>query len=133
MLFRSEVKEVNVVKPDPNENDENFQLLNPQTYFNISSKTFKSSLVKESTLNNRKVSEIDLYPIQLKTTEYSRIRIMVEKNSLQLVYLKAYMKNGTQYALTFKPYEIHKTALRDSFFVFNKMEHPNVEIIDLTF
>ena len=34
---------------------------------------------------------------------------------------------------TFNPYDIQKTAFPDSFFMFNKAEHPNVEVIDLTF
>ena len=131
--YMPEVKEVNITPSDPDEDDEDFQLMNPQTYFNISSKSFKSKLVKESTQNNRKVYEIDLYPIQLKTTKYSRIRLMVEKSTMQLVHLKAILKDGTQYTLSFKPYEILQTALRDSFFTFNSLEHPNVEVIDLTF
>ena len=131
--YLPEVGEVNITKPDPDEKDENFQLLNPQTYFNISSKSFKSKLVKESTTDNRKVYEIDLYPVQLKTTQYSRIRLMVEKSTYQLVHLKAFMKDGTQYSLLFKPYDVLQTALRDSFFKFNTLENPNVEVIDLTF
>jgi outer membrane lipoprotein-sorting protein len=131
--YLPEAREVTVNKPDPDENDEDFQLLNPQTYFNLSSKSFKSKLVKESTQNNRKVYEIDLYPIQMKTAKFSRIRIMVEKTTLQLVHLKAFLKDGSQYALSFKPYETLQTALRDSFFTFNSMEHPDVEVIDLTF
>jgi len=131
--YISEVNEVNVTKPDPDEEDENFQLLNPQSYFNLSSKNFKSNLVKENTMNNRRVYEIDLYPINIKTTNFSRIRVMIEKSTLQLVYLNAIMKDGAQYALSFKPYEIPSTALRDSFFTFNKSEHPGVEVIDLTF
>ena len=131
--YLPEDHEVYINKPDPDEDDEDFQLLNPQTYFNISSKSFKSKLVKESTQNNRKVYEIDLYPIQLKTTKYSRIHLMVEKSTLQLVHLKAILKDGTQYTLSFKPYEILQTALRDSFFTFNTLEHPDVEVIDLAF
>ena len=126
-------REVNVTKPDPDENDEDFQLLNPLTYFNISSGSFKTNFVKESTQNNRKVDEIDLYPVHVKTTRYSRIRVMVGKSDCQLAYLKAFMKDGTHYAVTFMPYEIHKTALPDSFFTFSKREHPDVEVIDLTF
>ena len=126
-------KEVNVSKPEPNESNEDFQLLNPQTYFNLSSKSFKSVFIKETTIFKRKVSEIDLYPIQVKTTKYHRIRIMVETNSLQLVYLKAFLKDGTHYEITFKPYEILSTALRDSFFMFSVIENPDVEVIDLTF
>jgi outer membrane lipoprotein-sorting protein len=127
--------EVNITPADhPAESDdEDLQLLNPQTYFNLSSKSFKSKLVKESTRNNRKVYEIDLYPIQIKTTRYSRIHIMVEKSTLQLVHLRAYLKDGNQYALAFKPYDILPAALRDSFFTFNSIDHPDVEVIDLTF
>ena len=126
-------KEVTIFPPDPDEDDEIFQLMNPQTYFNISSKSFTSNLVRESTQYNRRVYEIDLYPIQLKTAQFSRIRIMVDRTSYQLVYLKAFMINEIQYELIFKPYEILQPPLRDSFFTFNRLLYPNVEVIDLTF
>jgi hypothetical protein len=126
-----EIKEVNI-SPAPDDNNEEFQLLNPQTWFNISSKSFKTNLNKESTRNNRAVYEIDLYPVQIKNAKYSRIRVMVEKTTLQLVYLKVFMSDGVHYALSFKPYNIPQNALLDSFFVFNKDEHPGVEVIDLT-
>jgi len=131
--YLPEVNEVNILKPDPDETNEEFQLLNPLTYFNLSSKSFKSNFVKESVQNKRNVYEIDLYPIQLKTTNFSRIRVMVEKTTLQLVYLKAFMKDGTHYELSFKPYQTPQPALRDSFFTFNIPEHPKVEVIDLTY
>ena len=127
------VKEVNVTQPEPNENSGDFQLLNPQSYFNISSKNFRSKLLRETVQNDRKVYEIDLYPVQIKTADYSRIRIMIEKTTLQTVYLKAFMNDGTNYSLSFKPYHIVQPALRDSFFTFNPLEHPGVEVIDLTF
>ncbi|MDR1866013.1 MAG: outer membrane lipoprotein carrier protein LolA [Bacteroidales bacterium] len=130
--FLPEVNEVNVTQPDMNEDDEDFQLFNPRTFFRLSSKNFKSHLVRESTQNNRKVYEMDLYPLQVKTTKYSRVRVCVEKETLQIVRLTAFMKDGTQYALTFQPYTVLK-ALPDSFFEFSVAEHPGVEIIDLTF
>ena len=131
--YMPEHHEVNIAKPDLDENDADFQMLNPLSFFHLSSKSFKTNFVKESVLNKRNVYEIDLYPIQIRTANYSRIRIMVEKTTLQLVYLKAFMIDGTNHALSFKPYEIQKTALRDAFFKFNHLEHPNVEVIDLTF
>jgi len=126
-------KEVNIAKPNPDENNEDFQLMNPQSWFNLTSKNFKSTLIKESIQNGRRVSEIDLYPIQVKTTQYSRIRVMVEKSTLQIVYLHVFMNNGSQFAISLKPYDIQQTALRDTFFTFNRLEHPGVEVIDLTF
>jgi len=131
--YMPEVKEVNVTKPDPNENGEDFQMFNPQSYFNFSSKSFRSKLIRETVRNDRKVYEIDLYPVQIKNANYSRIRMMIEKTTLQMVYLKAFMNDGTQYTLSFKPYSIPQPALRDSFFTFNLLEHPGVEVNDLTF
>ena len=130
--YLPDVKEVNITKPDPDDDSEDFQLSNPQSFFNLSSKNFKSKLIKEGSQNNRKVYEIDLYPIHIKTSGYSRIKVMIEKSTLQLVYLRAVMTDGT-YTLSFKPYEIHQTALHDSFFTFNLLLHPDVEVNDLTF
>ncbi|MDR1667717.1 MAG: outer membrane lipoprotein carrier protein LolA [Bacteroidales bacterium] len=128
--YMPEVQEVNVTQPDMN--DETFHVFNPASFFRLTSGDFKSHLVKESSQYNRKVYEIDLYPVQLKTTRYSRIRLFVERESLQLVYLKAYMKDGIQYALTFEPYRVLK-SLPDTFFEFPVNLHPEVEIIDFTF
>ena len=131
--YLPDVKEVNVSRPEVDENDEEFQFLNPQAYFNLSSKKFKSDLAKESTQDGRKVYEINLYPIQVKTSKYSRIHLSVEKTTLQIVNLKVFLKDGTQYTLSFKSYNIMQTALPDSFFSFDEKKHPGVEVIDLTF
>ena len=129
--YMSDVKEVNVSRPDMDDNEE-LQMFNPKTFFNFSSKNFKSDLVKESTQYGRRVMEINLYPVDIKSSGYSRIGLYVEKGTSQIVYLKAVMKNGTRYTLTFSPYNILK-ALPDAFFIFNASEHPGVEVIDLTF
>lgn len=130
--YMPNVKEVNVVKPDTNNEDEDLQMLNPQAFFNLSSSQFKSNLVRETSQNNRKVYEIDLYPVQLQKSRYSRIRLQIEKETLQIAYLKAFFRDGAQYALSFSPYTTLK-SLPDSDFTFNKTEHNDVEIIDLTF
>jgi outer membrane lipoprotein-sorting protein len=131
--YLPKMKEVNISNSFPDDNTGEFHLLNPQTWFNISSQSFKTNLIKESRQDNRNVYEMDLYPVQIKGARYSRIRIMVEKSTLQTVYLKVFKNDGLHYALSFKPYSIHQTVLPDSFFVFNKAEHPDVEVIDLTF
>ena len=131
--FMPAVNEVYITKPDPDEEDEDFQLLNPQTYFNLSSQNFISDLVRETTHNNRAVNEINLYPINFSGSNFSRINMMVERSTLQLVYVRAFLKNGIHYTLNFRPYAVQQTALRDAFFVFNRSEHPNVVVIDLSF
>lgn len=130
--YLPDVKEVNIDQPDPEGKDEDLQLFNPQTFFNLSSKNFKSNLAKESTINGRQVYEIDLYPIQIKSSKYSRIRVCVEKNTLQIVFMKVFSKDGTQYAMSFGKYNIQQ-SLADSMFTFDISKYPGVEVIDLTF
>ncbi|MDR0386219.1 MAG: outer membrane lipoprotein carrier protein LolA [Prevotellaceae bacterium] len=130
--YMPEVNEVNVALPETGTENEDFQLMNPQTFFTFSSKNFKSNLVKESTQNGRKVYEIDLYPVQIKDSQYSRVKLYIENSSLQIAGLNAFMKDGTQYRLSFEKYKVLQT-LSDSFFKFNAKEYPGVEIIDLTF
>lgn len=130
--YLPDVNEAYKTKPDPSENDGDFQLFNPQTYFNFSSNAFRSNLLRETTQNNRSVYEIDLIPFDVLKSDYSRIRVMVERSTLQLVNLRVSMKDGTNYTLAFNPYNI-QPALSDSFFTFNPSEYPNVEVVDLTF
>jgi len=130
--YMPEFREAYKMPHDPASNNEDFQLLNPMTYFNISPNNFRTFLLRESTQNSRSVYEIDLIPVDVFGTSYSRIHLMVERSTMQLAYLKVFMKDGMHIALTFKPYSII-SALSNSFFTFNPAEHPNVELIDLSF
>ena len=130
--YLPDVKEVNVSRPDANEKDEDIQMLDPRTFFGLSARNFKSKLIKESRQYGRQVYEVDLYPVDVKNTKYSRIRVYIEKSTSQLVYLKAFLKNGSQYTFVFDRYNILQ-ALPDTFFTFNTAEHPGVEVIDLAF
>jgi outer membrane lipoprotein-sorting protein len=130
--YLPEVKEVNVTQSDMSEDDDDLQLFNPKALFRLSSKNFRSNFVREGMENHRKIFEIDLYPVQVKTTRYSRIRLCIEQETLQMAHLKAFMKDGTQYAIDFAPYVMERD-LPDSFFEFPASAHPDVEINDLTF
>lgn len=133
--YLSDVDEVTISIPEDAEGGElsDFQLLNPKTFYNLSSTHFKSNFVKEEPYNNRQGVTIDLYPKNIKSSHYSRIRLHIEKNTLQLIHLKAFMKSGIHYDLDFEKYVIPNPTLSDTIFTFNKKEHPTTEIIDLTF
>ncbi|NJK97688.1 MAG: hypothetical protein HC905_24765 [Bacteroidales bacterium] len=53
------------------------------------------------------VYEIDLYPVD-RQKKYSRIRLQIDKATSQLVSVKAFLKDGQQYALNFDTFEINK-------------------------
>lgn len=130
--FLPQSQEVNITKPQTTakKGDEIF-ISNPRDVFNIYKKDFKNKFIKESILAGKTIYEIDLYPIDLQK-KYNRIRMQIDKNSSQIISLRAFFKDGLQYAVTFDKFEVNKD-LHDNLFVFDKVKHPDVEVIDLRF
>lgn len=125
-------KEVNISKPQPsNSKGEDIFISNPKDIFKIYQKDFKNKFIKESTAAGKTIYEIDLYPIDLQK-KFNRIRMQVDKNTSQIISLKAFFKDGFQYAITFDKFEVNKN-LPDNLFVFDKAKYPDVEVIDLRF
>lgn len=124
--------EVNISKQQPSgsKGDDIF-ISNPRDVFKIYQKDFKNKFVKETTEGGKQVYEIDLYPVDLKK-KYSRIRLHIEKSSNQILSMRAFFKDGFQYAITFDKFEANK-EIPDNTFVFDKSKYPNVEVIDLRF
>jgi outer membrane lipoprotein-sorting protein len=125
-------KEVNISKPQPtsSKGDDIF-ISNPKDIFKLYQKDFKTKFIKESTLAGKTIYEIDLYPVDLKK-KFNRIRMQIDKNTNQIISLKAFFKDGFQYAITFDKFEVNKN-LPDNLFAFDKAKYPDVEVIDLRF
>jgi outer membrane lipoprotein carrier protein len=124
--------EVNITKPQAaSKKGDDFSISNPKDIFKIYEKNFKSKFIKESTVAGKGVFEVDLYPIDLQK-KYTHIRLQIDKASYQLLSVKAVLKDGQQYAVSFDSFETNK-ELADSLFSFNKAKHPNAEVIDLRF
>lgn len=124
--------EVNISKPKTaSKKGDDFNISNPKEIFKIYDKDFKSKFIKESNVAGKSVFEIDLYPIDLQK-KYSRIRLQIDKVTYQLVSVKAFLKDGQQYTVSFDSFVVNKD-LADSLFTFDKSKHPNVEVIDLRF
>lgn len=130
--YLPESKEVNISKSQntPKKGDD-FFISNPKDVFKIYQKDFKYKFMKENNVAGKTVYEIDLYPIDLKK-KFNRIRMQIDKNSYQILSLKAFFKDGQQYTVTFDNFEVNK-EIPDSAFVFDQSKHPDVEVIDLRF
>ena len=71
---------------------------------------------------------IDLYPKDLNKG-FSRIRLFIEKEKLELYSIRYFGKDGIHYLLLLTGYKTNE--LPDSWFQFDISKHPNVEVIDL--
>ena len=115
-------KEVTITKPD--RNDDSFEA-RPSSIFTIYKKGYKCRLVDE-----RKDSYIiDLYPDEIKN-ELIRIRLIIEKPSLELASFEYKRRDGLTITLVVKDYNLRQTAEKDIFRFFPE-KYKGVEVIDM--
>ncbi len=128
--FLPENNEVNVFEPDPEElkNEDSF-LENPQYLLNIYNEKYKYRLMGGISENGKNFYEIDLYPKNLDKP-YSRIKLLIEKEKIQLYSAVVFGKDGINHLFTFPEIKTN-FPVEDNFFTFNVKEHPGVEVIDL--
>jgi outer membrane lipoprotein-sorting protein len=124
--------EINITKPEPPKTEKgDFFFSNPRDIFKIYNKDFKSRLIKEETTNNIPTYEIDLFPIDLKM-KYSRIRLHINKNNLQILDIKVFLKDASQYSIEFSNFTPNG-EISDSEFLFDTKKYPTAEVNDMRF
>ena len=115
-------KEVTITKPD--RNDDSFEA-RPSSIFTMYKKGYKCRLVEE-----RKDSYIiDLYPDEIKN-ELIRVRLIIEKPSLELASFEYKRRDGLTITLVVKDYNLRQTAEKDIFRFFPE-KYKGVEVIDM--
>jgi outer membrane lipoprotein-sorting protein len=124
--FLKEDKEVNISTPDME--DENS--FNPSKIFTMYQTGYKIKFIREMFQYGRALYIIDLYPIKVKESEITRVRIKIDKDKKQIYQIVRFGRNGNVYTISLIK-TIANKVLADSFFVFNKAKHPDVEIVDL--
>lgn len=125
--YLADEEEVNINTPDPAEEGQDF-FENPSLFFTDYRKDFSYKLIQEEEHKGRTYEIIDLYPNDLNKP-YSRIRIYLDKDKLELFSARYFGKNGVHYQLKIMDYNYH--PVDDSLFKFDVSKHPGVEIIDL--
>lgn len=124
--YLPEEGEVNISAPEPS--DEQDFLENPALFFKLYKKDLYNKLVEEKNVDGTIYNIIDLYPKDLNKG-FSRIRLFIEKDELELYSIRYFGKDGIHYLLLLTDYETNE--LSDSWFQFDVSKHPNVEVIDL--
>lgn len=120
-----DAEEVNVDEPDP----EDEETLNPAKIFTIYETGFKYTFVGEKTKDGVVMYHIDLYPIN-RDKPYSRIKLEIKKNDMQLNGIKQIGKDGNNYTILIKNMKTN-TPMADNMFVFDEAANPDVDIIDM--
>lgn len=123
--FMKEMDEVNVTTPDPNEDGN----LNPAKIFSMYEKGFKYMYVGEKTENGKVLHEIDLFP-ENRDKPFSRIKLLVFKDNLQIHSFKQIGKDGNNYTVKVNKM-VTNQPMPDTDFTFNKAAHPKADIIDM--
>jgi outer membrane lipoprotein-sorting protein len=124
--YMVDAEEVNVTTPDPN--DEN--TFDPSKLFSMYEEGYKIRYIQEVFQNNRALHIIDLLPVDVKGSEYSRIKLKIDKDKNTIYQMIRYGKDGNDYTITISKVTEDNT-LTDAMFKFNKAKHPGVEVIDL--
>lgn len=123
--WMKEAGEVNLSEPDLADES----TLNPATIFTIYEKGYKLKYVGEKTVNGKTMQEIDLYP-ENRDKPYSRVKLMVNKETAQIHSFMQQGKDGNNYTIVVTKMNTNVPA-NASDFVFNKAQNPKVQVIDL--
>jgi outer membrane lipoprotein-sorting protein len=115
-------KEVTISRPD--KEDDSFQT-RPSAIFSIYKKGYKVRLVEEKASSYL----IDLYP-EDNGSDHIRIRLNIEKSSLDLKSIEYKYKNGITATLTVSEYDLKQNP-DNSGFTFPSEKYKGVEVIDM--
>ena len=120
-----EEKEVVISKAD---NDDS-GMLNPSTVLTMYEKGFKYKFIQDRFEGSRAIYVIDLYPENVEKSEYSKVRLSIDKDKSQLWRAEYFAKDGNKYTITVNTFKVNE-QIPDASFVFDKAKNPGVKVID---
>jgi len=116
------VKDANEVQiNDVNKDEDSFT---PTNLLNSYNDNYKAKLLSE----NAKEKVIELLPIQKKN--FNKVKVTIDAGRKIINSLAIYDKNGSIYTYQVNKFETN-LPFSDNSFVFNKAEHPGVEVVDM--
>ena len=117
--------EVQISKVDHSSN-----VITPDKLFtNFYDKDYLYKMNGEFKKGSRTIQEIELTPRD-KTNTFFKVLLYVDKGSKHIAGGKIFEKNGNRYNYTISSLKVN-TPLAESTFVFNTINHPKVEVVDL--
>ena len=105
-------------------------LLSPRELMRIHErKDFVYAITSEGVENSKPCQFVEFKPTT-KSSEYSKLRLSVDKKTNQIIGVKAFGKDGSRYSMVINELTPNKTYPNGTF-NFDKSKHPGVKIEDL--
>lgn len=123
--YMKESNEVNVSSYEPEDDD-----LNPTKIYTMYKKGYKYILLSEHNDQGKVYSTVDLEPLDRKTSQFSKVRIIINKKDKTVKSWKIFEKNGNRYSYVVDNFTPN-FKIEDNEFTFDKVKYPGVTEIDL--
>ena len=106
--------------------------LNPTTIFTTYDKGFKSKYVEEAMVKGKKTHVIDLFPENPDKKSFSRIRLMIDAATSQIISSKTFSKDGGTFTIEVTKQTPNATVAADDFKVdVAALKAKGYEVVDL--
>ncbi|MBL0913305.1 MAG: outer membrane lipoprotein carrier protein LolA [Bacteroidia bacterium] len=116
--------EANVESTDDQEED----AITPTTILTLHEKGFKQKWVKEETTGGKKLTVIDLYPLEPKKKDFTIVTIYIDEAGSTVKKAVVKGRNGSTYTYTVKLLTPN-VSVTDATFTFDKTKFPGVKVI----
>ena len=118
-IYLTDDKEVNITEIDDEENE-----LNPSKIFTLYENGYKYKFIKEDTKNYH----IDLFPEE--KGPFTKVELFINKSKMQISSFTMIDKQGSHFKYVIDAFVTNK-EMKDDFFMFNSIDYPDVDVIDL--
>ncbi len=104
-------------------------MMNPAKVLTMYEKGFKYKFIQDRFESSRAIYVIDLYPENIEKSEYSKVRLSIDKDKSQLWRAEYFAKDGNKYTITVNTFKVNE-QISDASFTFDKSKNPGVKVID---
>lgn len=116
-----------------NVDEQETSLLNPSKMLTLYEEGFKYKFIQERFEDGRAIAVIDLYPENVDESEYSKVRLEIDKDKKQIVQIQYFSKDANRFTIKIESFKTN-LAIADDIFTLEKSEYPAdiEEVINLT-
>lgn len=122
-----------VMISDLPEDGEQSGILTPQTLFNFyEGDNYVLAMSGEETVNGKKVSIVELKPLDRDNSEFTKLRLLVDVAKKEIVSVKAFTADGANFTFSLDKTKGNARLAAETF-VFNKTDFPGYYVEDLRY
>lgn len=116
--------EANIESADDQEED----AITPTTILTLHEKGFKQKWVKEESTSGKKLTVIDLYPLEPRKKDYTIVTVYIDETASTVKKAVVKGRNGSTYTYSVKLLTPN-VSVTDATFTFDKTKFPGVKVI----